>query len=148
MSRTWLISSTEGFHLLPMRDAIPRLVPRHRRTRHIRPVTSPHPVLDSTSRPRRHRVRREFSLAPTYPVGRDAVSCHVEIPGRISIEAGDDRFLVPTRLSRLPELDPRIAVLAEHPFERDVTEHLVPTDRTPEELEHRRAIPLDRFETR
>ena len=27
----------------------------------------------------------------------------------------------------------------------DVTEHLAPTDRTLEELEHRRAIPLDHF---
>lgn len=84
------------------------------------------------------------------PIGQVATQflVDVEIPGRIGIEAGEDCFLVPTRLSRLLELDPRIAVSAEYPFERDVTEHLVPTDGTPEELEHRRTIPLDRFETR
>jgi len=89
-------------------------------------------------------------LHPRRPIGQVATQfcVDVEIPGRLGIEAGDDRFLVPTRLSRLLELDPRVAVLAEHPFERDVTEHLVPTDGTPEELEDGRTIPLDCFETR
>lgn len=84
------------------------------------------------------------------PIGQVATRflVDVEIPGRIGIEAGEDCFLVPTRLSRLLKLDLRITVSAGHSFEGDVTEHLVPTDWTPEELEHRRTIPLDRFETR
>jgi hypothetical protein len=40
-----------------------------------------------------------------------------------------------------------VAVLAEHALEGDVAEHLVPADRTPEELEQCFDVTVDDFQT-
>jgi hypothetical protein len=45
------------------------------------------------------------------------------------------------------EYDLRVTVLAEHSLEGDVTEHLVPADRTPEELEQWLTVAIDDFQT-
>jgi hypothetical protein len=45
------------------------------------------------------------------------------------------------------EFDLRVAVLAEHTFEGNVTEYLVPADWTPEELEQCFTVTVDNFQT-
>ena len=59
----------------------------------------------------------------------------IEVPGRVGFEAGESGLVVAACLPGFLEDDLRIADLAEHPLEGDVGEHLLPTDRTPEELE-------------
>jgi hypothetical protein len=71
----------------------------------------------------------------------------VEIPGRVGIEAGKDRFLVATVLLRLLEFHLSVTVLAEHALEGDMAEHLVPADGTPEELEQCFAVTVDDVQT-
>ena len=73
---------------------------------------------------------------------------NVEIPGRIGVETGEDRFRVAAFLPGLLEGDLCIAILAEHALKRDVTEHFVSADGTPEELERCRTVPPDPFQTR
>jgi len=65
----------------------------------------------------------------------------------VGVEAGEDGLLVSARLSGFLEFDLRVAVLAEHTFERNVTEYLVPADGTPEELEQCFAVTVDDFQT-
>jgi hypothetical protein len=65
----------------------------------------------------------------------------------VDVEAGEDGLLVATCLSGFLEFDLCVAVLAEHTFEENVTEYLMPADRTPEELEQCFAVTIDDFQT-
>jgi hypothetical protein len=71
----------------------------------------------------------------------------VEIPGRVGVEAGEDSLLVAACLSGFVEFDLRVTVLAEHPLEGNVAEHLVSTNGTPEELEQCFTVAVNDFQT-
>ena len=73
---------------------------------------------------------------PRRPVGEDATGFFdMEVLGRVGVEAGENGLVVTACLPGFLEDDLRIADLAEHPLEGDMGEHLLPADRTPEELE-------------
>ncbi len=94
-------------------------------------------------------ARRAEDLHPCRSVGKVATQflADMEIPGRVCVEAGEDGLLVTTCLAGCLEFDLRVAVLAEHPLERDMTKHLVPADGTPEELEQCLTVAVNDFQT-
>ena len=70
----------------------------------------------------------------------------VEIPRIGCIETGEDAILVTAQLVRFAELDFAVAVLAEDALVADVAEFLVPTDGTPEVVEYRLVVSINRFQ--
>jgi len=89
------------------------------------------------------------NLYPRRPVREVApeLLVDVEIPGRVGVEAGEDSLLVAACLSGFVEFDLRVTVLAEHPLEGNVAEHLVSTNGALEELEQCFTVAVDDFQT-
>jgi hypothetical protein len=71
----------------------------------------------------------------------------VEVPGGGTVEADEDGLLIAACFSGLLEFNVRVAVLAEHPLERDVGEDLLPADGTPEELKQCLTVSTEYFKT-
>ena len=75
-------------------------------------------------------TRGTEDLHPRRPIRKIATELlvDVEVPCRISVEAGEDGLLVAACFSRFLEYNLCVAVLAEHSLEENVTEYLVPAD--------------------
>ena len=88
-------------------------------------------------------------LHPSRPIRQVApeLLVDVDIPGRRSIEVGEDGLPVTACLSGLLEFDLSVAVLTEHALEWDVGDDLVPADGTLEAFEQCVAVTVDDFQT-